>query len=721
MTIYSENYENTAQQIIDHVGMSIVIGVPLGIGKPIGLLNALYKISENDPSIKLTIVTALTLARPVFSNDLEKRFAGPIVDRVLQDYEDPLYEKTRKLQKLPDNIRVIEFFFTPGNYLKNNYAQQNYVCSSYSNVIHDLEPYGINVLAQQVARATTDSSSYSLSCNTDLFHGVIRQLKQSETNGKKIAIIGEVNLKLPFMLGKDAIVTSEDFTHIVDTGYYKTLFSIPNEELSIQDHLIGFYASCLVKDDSCIQIGIGKLSNAVSSALIMRHRENKQYQDLLKKFAVHEKFGKILRSTGESGNFDKGLYASTEMLSDGYLHLYNEGVLKKQVYDHAGLQRLLNLQKINEIVTPELIDSLIENKIINLKLTMDDVAFLLDFGIFRPEIHYSSGSLILSSGESIAADLSNPSTKKKILDNCLGDKLKTGTIIHAAFFLGSAEFYKKLHNMPSSELQHIAMTSISRTNTVSWSQELSQLQRQHARFINSAMMITLGGAIISDTLENLQEVSGVGGQFDFVNMAHQLEGARSIIVCRSVRKHKNKLKSNIVWDFPSQTIPRYLRDIVVTEYGIADCRSKTDSEVIKSILSITDSRFQNDLLAKAKKCGKLPENYQIPVCFRNNTPEYVEFHMCSLVKKGLLKAYPFGTDLTDEEQTLQSALIFIKNHNKYSFIILLCRALLFFTNDNQYNPYLIRMNLQHPKNIKEHIYRKLIKYSLYKQMKYRLL
>lgn len=51
------------------------------------------------------------------------------------------------------------------------------------------------------------------------------------------------------------------------------------------------------------------------------------------------------------------------------------------------------------------------------------------------------------------------------------------------------------------------------------------------------------------------------------------------------------------------TIPRFLRDIVITEYGIADCRSKTDSEVIQAMLNIADSRFQPKLLAQAKKHG----------------------------------------------------------------------------------------------------------------------
>jgi len=48
-----------------------------------------------------------------------------------------------------------------------------------------------------------------------------------------------------------------------------------------------------------------------------------------------------------------------------------------------------------------------------------------------------------------------------------------------------------------------------------------------------------------------------------------------------------------------------LRDLVVSEYGIADLRGKSDEHVIAQMLSITDSRFQAELLARAKDAGKI--------------------------------------------------------------------------------------------------------------------
>jgi uncharacterized protein YqgQ len=470
----------------------------------------------------------------------------------------------------------------------------------------------------------------------------------------------------------------------------------------------------LVKDNGCLQIGIGKLSNAAANALIFRHKNNADYLQLLKQLAIPEKFGEIIASSGSLDHFTHGLYASTEMLSDEFMQLYKANILKKRVYDHIALQSLLNSNKIQENVTSKLIDSLLENKIIDEILSIENVAFLKKFGIFVPDMTYAQGHLILSSGESIPADLKQAHTRKEIFEKCLGKHLRTGKIAHAGFFLGSVDFYQQLKNLPHAILQQIDMTEISRTNSLFWSYELLQLQRQHARFINSAMMITLGGASVSDGIKNLQEVSGVGGQFDFVDMAQHLVGARSIINCRSTRLSGNKLASNIVWDYPNITIPRYLRDIFITEYGIADCRSKTDTEIVKSLLNICDSRFQEKLLKKAKLHGKLPSHYEIPKCFQNNEPTIIECTMRSFQLKGFFQPYPFGCDLNEDEKIIKNALFFLKNQTILKMAWLIIKAIFSCREKNAFKKYLIRLNLHAPKNVKEFFYKKLLQLSLSK-------
>jgi hypothetical protein len=207
-------------------------------------------------------------------------------------------------------------------------------------------------------------------------------------------------------------------------------------------------------------------------------------------------------------------------------------------------------------------------------------------------------------------------------------------------------------------------------------------------------------------------VSGVGGQYDFASMANQLKDGRSVINCRSTRQTVNGVESNIIWDYGNSTLPRHLRDFVVTEYGIADCRSKTDADVIKAMLNIADSRFQQDLLKQAIKAGKLPHDYQIPALFQKNTPEFIGKAIHASQIKNYFKPYPFGSDLTPDEEVLAKALMTLKNTSKIKLIYMVFISLFYFKSDKQFDVYLRRMSIDQPKNLKDFIYKKLLKFVL---------
>ena len=155
------------------------------------------------------------------------------------------------------------------------------------------------------------------------------------------------------------------------------------------------------------------------------------------------------------------------------------------------------------------------------------------------------------------------------------------------------------------------------------SETLNRLQRQDARFINTAFTVTLLGAVASDQIEDGRVLSGVGGQYNFVSQAHELEGARSILMVRAWRERGGEAMSNVVFSYGHNTIPRHLRDMVVTEYGVADLRGKTDEEVVMAMLNVADSRFQVELMEQAQAAGKLRQDYQIPEAHRRNNPEHL--------------------------------------------------------------------------------------------------
>jgi acyl-CoA hydrolase len=230
-------------------------------------------------------------------------------------------------------------------------------------------------------------------------------------------------------------------------------------------------------------------------------------------------------------------------------------------------------------------------------------------------------------------------------------------LLHAAFLLGPRAFYESLRSMPDEERALFRMMPVSFTNELlgaDWEERIAA--RRDARFINSAMMATLGGAVVSDGLADGRVVSGVGGQFNFIAQAHALPGGRSIIALRATRASGGRVESNVRWNYAHATIPRHLRDIVVTEYGIADIRGRSDAEVAAAMLAVADSRFQPALLAEAQRAGKLPAGFRIPDAQRGNVPERLERALAPHRAEGRFVALPFGTDLSLEELRLGAAL-----------------------------------------------------------------
>jgi acyl-CoA hydrolase len=232
-----------------------------------------------------------------------------------------------------------------------------------------------------------------------------------------------------------------------------------------------------------------------------------------------------------------------------------------------------------------------------------------------------------------------------------------GRWLDGAFYLGSQDLYDWLRTMPAHELNGLGMTRVSHINELYGGNEaLERLQRRHARFFNTCMMMTALGAAVSDALEDGQVVSGVGGQYNFVAMAHALHEGRSVLMLRSTRQAGAHRCSNVLWNYGHTTIPRHLRDIAITEYGAADLRVASDAECAEAMLALTDAAFQPCLLAKARRAGKLPVGYVAPVAHADNTPQVLAGRLRPYRQMGLLPDYPLGSDFTPVEQRLAKAL-----------------------------------------------------------------
>lgn len=695
MARHFDRIDDCLDDLIARVGPGITLGIPLGIGKPNPWVNALYRRVKDSPFLKLRIFTALSLEKPKPHSDMEARFLGPFVERVFGNYPDLDYVTDRHTGMLPANIEVTEFFYKSGEYLHNDYAQQHYLSANYTHVARDMLIQGVNVVAQAVAvRERGGRTEYSLSSNPDVTLDLVRLMRE---RGHKAYRVLVVNKDMPF-LENDALIDESEVDAIVsDPSCTHTIFSAPNMKVDLTDYAIGMYVSSLVKDGGTLQIGIGSLGDAISHALILRDRHNADYR------ATLEAIGAPLT---HSAPFTQGLYGCSEMFVNGFMALIDAHILRREVFGHVGLQRLLNSGKIGLEVTDRTLPALREAGVIHSPLTVQDVEFLREFGILSESVTWHDDHLCCGD-ERIGLEIDAPATLAAMQRHCLGQRLQKGIYMHGGFFLGPRDFYEKLRTLPADKLRGINMTAISFINELYGHENLAAAQRKDASFVNTCMMMTLLGAAVSDGLDSGRLVSGVGGQYNFVAQAHALHDARSIMMLRSTRTSKGELMSNIVWSYGHTTIPRHLRDTVVTEYGIADLRGQADHEIIKRLLAITDSRFQAELLTQAMAAGKIENDYQIPETQQHNLPQTVQARLQTLRGRQLLPDFPFGNDFTDEELAIIKVLQRMQSMAESP--VQLVKSLLASLNEDKEipNALLERLNLDHPENWKQKLLRQL--------------
>lgn len=539
------------------------IGVPLGLGKANQLINLIYEKFKKTSQRKLEIYSALSLDLPLLKTPLEKKLLTPFLQRHFgADYPRLQYVIDLHSKKVPDHIKIHEFYFLAGQFLQNAQAQENYISLNYTHAARGISERGLQVLIQIVAKK---GNSYSLSCNPDMTLDLADIYREQN---KKLYVIAVVHPDLPF-LGGDAVVDESFFDAVVESDEVQhQLFALPRAPVDPTDHMIGFHASQLVPDEGTLQIGIGSLSDSLVHWMIQRHQHNEDYRKIAGPSTYHLE------------PFTKGLYGTSEMIMDGFMHLRQAGILKRMIFDQ------------------------------------DE---------------------------------------------------KKQRYLHGAFFLGSKKFYEWLRQLNNEDYEGLSMTRVSKVNDLYDEHEMAlRRQRKNARFFNTCMQVDLLGAAMSDTLGNGQVVSGVGGQHNFVAMSQELVDSKSVLMLRSTRQQKGRRRSNIVTQNGQITIPRHLRDVIITEYGIAELRGKSDTEVIQALIQISDSQFQSELIQWAQKNNKLSKNYHLPEEFKNNTPEKIKAFIDS--NSDFFPEAPFGLDFTPTEFKLIKALTHFKEKPKLNAI-----------------------------------------------------
>ena len=705
--------EATVDWIIETVGHDIRVGAPLGLGKPATLLNALYARAKANPAIRLSILTALSLDVPQASSELERRLMDPIVERVFEDYPGLHYLQDVRTGALPDNVTVSEFFFQPGSMLGNEHAQRHYRSVNYTHVARDLIDSGVNVLMQMGAPGP-DDSCFSLSSNTDVTLDLVPVVEAMRERGEPIWVVGQLNARMP-MMTRSALVDASlaDAVFEGEAASFKP-FGAPAMPVAPADYAIGLRVSSLIADGGTLQIGIGSLSDAIAYSCDLRHNHNADYQALMAGIDRSDDEGALIEAIGGLEPFAQGLYGCTEMLVEAYIQMYRAGVISRPVYDDIGIQKLLDTGAIGTDVNATTLAALRDAGDLRSQLDETDVARLKHIGVFHDRVSLRARELDAGDGgATIAADLDDDEARAAIETRCLGDRLKGATLVHGGFFLGPNSFYDALHDLDDHERELFHMTSVGEINELYGNEALRRVQRRQSRFVNTAIKATLSGAIASDGLESGQVLSGVGGQYNFVSQAHALDDGRSIICVRAVRRSSDGPESNIVAHYAHTTIPRHLRDIVVTEYGVADLRGKTDEQVAKALIEIADARFQDELRSSAVAAGKLARDYQVPISARRNTPENVGRWLAAEQARGRFEPYPYGSDFTEIERALIGALRKLQGGSAGQTLSQFVRhASRLASLPVAAAPYLERMGLERPRSLRESLYARLVTLAL---------
>jgi len=155
-----------------------------------------------------------------------------------------------------------------------------------------------------------------------------------------------------------------------------------------------------------------------------------------------------------------------------------------------------------------------------------------------------------------------------------------------AFLMGTRRLYDYVDNNPSVQLMQVDYVN----------NPAVIAQNDNLVSINSCVQVDLMGQVVSTSVGRRQ-ISGVGGQVDFVRGANMSKNGRSILAMPSTAAG-GKI-SKIVADIDTGaavTTNRYDVGYIVTEYGVADLKGKTLRDRARALIQIAHPDFRMALV-----------------------------------------------------------------------------------------------------------------------------
>lgn len=167
----------------------------------------------------------------------------------------------------------------------------------------------------------------------------------------------------------------------------------------------------------------------------------------------------------------------------------------------------------------------------------------------------------------------------------------------ATFLMGTRRLYDYVDNNPA-----VAMYPVDYVND-----PYVIGQNDNLVSINSCVQIDIMGQVVS-TSAGLRQISGVGGQVDFVRGANLSKGGRAIMAMPSITG-KGKISKIVPFLDQGSAVTTSRNDVnyVVTEYGIAQLRGKSLRQRAEALIAIAHPDFRAELRAEFRR--RYPRDY----------------------------------------------------------------------------------------------------------------
>lgn len=166
-----------------------------------------------------------------------------------------------------------------------------------------------------------------------------------------------------------------------------------------------------------------------------------------------------------------------------------------------------------------------------------------------------------------------------------------------AFGAGSQKLYDFLDNNPecmSAPVNYV--NDVARVSTIN-----------NFMSINGAVDVDLFGQVSSES-SGIHQISGAGGQLDFVMGAYLSKGGKSFICCSSTVQNKKtgELTSRIrptLIEGSIVTATRANLNYVVTEYGKVNVKGLATWQRAEALISVAHPQFRDQLIQDAERMG----------------------------------------------------------------------------------------------------------------------